>query len=173
MVAIDEQSPDIAQGVDESYEAQHGDTGPDRPDRRGDQGMMFGLRERRDRRADAAPDHARAQAHARLAAGPQGGRPARTCVPDGKSQVTVRYEVDEHGSQRPGRDRARPHLDAAPRRPRRRVADQARPARARRRADPPRDYRDLFDPARLGRKDFLYVNPTGKFVIGGPMGDTG
>ena len=35
------------------------------------------------------------------------------------------------------------------------------------------DFRDLFDPARLGAKDFLYVNPTGKFVIGGPMGDTG
>ena len=35
------------------------------------------------------------------------------------------------------------------------------------------DYRDLYDPARLGAKDFFYVNPTGKFVIGGPMGDTG
>ena len=54
--------------------------------------------------------------------------------PDGKSQVTVRYEVDEHGHSRPGRDRARPHLDAAPRRPRRRHADQARPDRARARA---------------------------------------
>ncbi|HKP09315.1 MAG TPA: methionine adenosyltransferase domain-containing protein, partial [Gaiella sp.] len=35
------------------------------------------------------------------------------------------------------------------------------------------DYRDLFDPARLAAPDFFYVNPTGKFVIGGPMGDTG
>jgi S-adenosylmethionine synthetase len=31
----------------------------------------------------------------------------------------------------------------------------------------------LFDRSRLTAKDFLYVNPTGKFVIGGPMGDTG
>jgi len=33
--------------------------------------------------------------------------------------------------------------------------------------------RDLYDERRLGEKDFVYVNPTGKFVIGGPMGDTG
>ena len=32
---------------------------------------------------------------------------------------------------------------------------------------------DLYDERRLGEKDFVYVNPTGKFVIGGPMGDTG
>ena len=35
------------------------------------------------------------------------------------------------------------------------------------------DYRELYDDSRLSAKDFLYVNPTGKFVIGGPMGDTG
>jgi S-adenosylmethionine synthetase len=34
-------------------------------------------------------------------------------------------------------------------------------------------YPCLFDRSRLTAKDFLYVNPTGKFVIGGPMGDTG
>ncbi len=32
---------------------------------------------------------------------------------------------------------------------------------------------DLYDERRLDDKDFVYVNPTGKFVIGGPMGDTG
>src|SRR5207245_9779692 len=32
---------------------------------------------------------------------------------------------------------------------------------------------DLYDEKRLQEKDFVYVNPTGKFVIGGPMGDTG
>ncbi len=42
MVAIDEQSPDIAQGVDESFEAQHGDSDPIDRIGAGDQGMMFG-----------------------------------------------------------------------------------------------------------------------------------
>src|SRR6266436_7356524 len=42
MVAIDEQSPDIAQGVDASYERQHGDHDPLDEVGAGDQGMMFG-----------------------------------------------------------------------------------------------------------------------------------
>src|SRR5207244_8249283 len=42
VVAIDEQSPDIAQGVDESYETQHGDDDPLDRAGAGDQGMMFG-----------------------------------------------------------------------------------------------------------------------------------
>ena len=63
IVALDEQSPDIAQGVDESYETQHepGDRRPARPGRRGRPGDDVRLRDERDRRADAAPDHARAQ----------------------------------------------------------------------------------------------------------------
>src|SRR5205809_5792711 len=42
VVAIDEQSPDIAQGVEESYELQHGDADPLDRVGAGDQGMMFG-----------------------------------------------------------------------------------------------------------------------------------
>ena len=92
--------------------------------------------------------------------------------PDGKAQVTVRYEVDEHGHQRPVEIERVLDLDAAPRRARRRDADQAGPDRARPAADPRRT--TLYDEQRLERRsDFVYVNPTGKFVIGGPMGDTG
>jgi S-adenosylmethionine synthetase len=93
--------------------------------------------------------------------------------PDGKAQVTVRYEVDEHGRQRPVEiervlisTQHRDGLDAE---------SLIKPDLLEHVVEPilHADHRDLFDPARLGAKDFLYVNPTGKFVIGGPMGDTG
>jgi hypothetical protein len=89
--------------------------------------------------------------------------------PDGKARVTVRYEVDEHGRAGSRRDRAHPRVDAACRRCRRetikqdvieKVLIQSRPADLRRKA--------LYED-----RDFVYVNPTGKFVIGGPMGDHG
>ena len=71
----------------------------------------------------------------------------------------------------PGRDRARPHLDAARRRHRRR-SRQIKPDLIERVLLPILP-RDLYDEARLEHKDFVYVNPTGRFVVGGPMGDTG
>jgi S-adenosylmethionine synthetase len=93
--------------------------------------------------------------------------------PDGKSQVTVRYEVDEHGVQRPVEierllisTQHREGID---------IDSLLKPDILEQVVEPilHADYRNLYDPARLGAKDFLYVNPTGKFVIGGPMGDTG
>ena len=93
--------------------------------------------------------------------------------PDGKSQVTVRYEVDEHGIQRPVEIErvliSTQHRDGLD------VETLLKPDLLEHVVEPilHADVRGLFDPARLGAKDFLYVNPTGKFVIGGPMGDTG
>ena len=93
--------------------------------------------------------------------------------PDGKAQVTVRYEVDEHGRQRPVEIErvliSTQHRDGID------VETLMKPDLLEHVVEPilHADYRDLFDPARLGAKDFFYVNPTGKFVIGGPMGDTG
>src|SRR5919106_1808589 len=93
--------------------------------------------------------------------------------PDGKSQVTVRYEVDEHGVQRPVEIErlliSTQHRDGLD------IDSLLKPDILEQVVEPilHADYRDLYAPARLGAKDFLYVNPTGKFVIGGPMGDTG
>ena len=92
--------------------------------------------------------------------------------PDGKAQVTVRYEVDE---RRAGSARSRSsailvstqHADGR----RRGDADQARPDRARPAPDPARATSTTRSASQ--ERDFVYVNPTGKFVIGGPMGDTG
>ncbi len=90
--------------------------------------------------------------------------------PDGKAQVTVRYEVDENGRQRPVEIERVLDLDAAPRRDRHRLAPEARDHRAR---PAPVLPADLFDEAILDDRDFVLVNPTGRFVLGGPGADTG
>ena len=170
VVAIDEQSPDIAQGVDTAYEVQH-DPGDDDPldlVGAGDQGMMFGFACDETEELMPLPIMLAHKLCKRLAE----VRKADELLylrPDGKAQVTVRYEVDEHGT-RAGRDRARPHLHAARGRDRRRGDDQARPVE---RVIRPVLPRSLYDEKRFEERDFVYVNPTGKFVLGGPMGDTG
>jgi S-adenosylmethionine synthetase len=172
MVAIDGQSPDIAQGVDESYEAQHGDTDPLDLLGAGDQGMMFGYATRE---TDAFMPLPITLAHllARRLAEVRKADVLPYLRPDGKTQATVRYEVDEHGIQRPVEiervlisTQHRDGLDSE---------TLMKPDLLEHVVEPilHADFRDLYDPARLGAKDFLYVNPTGKFVIGGPMGDTG
>ena len=172
MVAIDEQSPDIAQGVDESFEAQHGDTDPLDLLGAGDQGMMFGYATRETEELMPLPIMLAHKLAKRLAE----VRKADVLPylrPDGKTQVTVRYEVDEHGIQRPVEIErvliSTQHRDGLD------TETLIKPDLLEHVVEPilHSEFRSLFDPARLGAKDFLYVNPTGKFVIGGPMGDTG
>jgi S-adenosylmethionine synthetase len=172
VVAIDEQSADIKRGVDESYEAQHGDTDPLDLLGAGDQGMMFGYATRETEELMPLPIVLAHKLTKRLAE----VRKAEVLPylrPDGKSQVTVRYEVDEHGIQRPVEIErlliSTQHRDGLD------IETLLKPDLLEHVVEPilHSDFRGLFDPARLGAKDFLYVNPTGKFVIGGPMGDTG
>ena len=172
VVAIDEQSADIAQGVDESYEAQHGDTDPIDLLGAGDQGMMFGYATRETNELMPLPILVAHRLSKRLAE----VRKANVLPylrPDGKSQVTVRYEVDERGIQRPVEIErvliSTQHRDGLD------VETLMKPDLLEHVVEPilHADFRELFDPKRLGEKDFFYVNPTGKFVIGGPMGDTG
>jgi S-adenosylmethionine synthetase len=172
VVAIDEQSADIAQGVDESYEAQHGDTDPIDLLGAGDQGMMFGYATRETEELMPLPITLAHKLAKRLA------EVRKIDVlpylrPDGKTQVTVRYEVDEHGIQRPVEIErlliSTQHRDGLD------IETLLKPDLLEHVVAPilHASARGLFDPDRLGAKDFLYVNPTGKFVIGGPMGDTG
>src|SRR4051812_39604882 len=172
MVALDEQSPDIARGVDTAFEVQH-DPGDDDPLDKvgaGDQGMMFGYATNETAELMPLPIMLAHKICKRLSE----VRKAEVLPylrPDGKAQVSVRYEVDEDGRQRPvkiervlvstqhregisSEDLIKPDIIE-------RVLHPILPA-------------DLYDAKRLrGDRDFVFVNPTGKFVLGGPMGDTG
>jgi S-adenosylmethionine synthetase len=172
VVAIDEQSPDIAQGVDSSYEVQH-DPGDDDPLDRlgaGDQGMMFGYATRETPELMPLPIMLAHKICKRLAEVRKAGE-LPYLRPDGKSQVTVRYEVDEHGMQRPVEIErvlvSTQHSDGIS------SDDLIKPDIVERVLQPILPP-DLYDKKRLlGDREFVYVNPTGKFVLGGPMGDTG
>jgi S-adenosylmethionine synthetase len=171
IVAIDEQSSDIAQGVDTAYEVQH-DPGDDDPlDRTGagDQGMMFGYACRETDELMPLPIMLAHKICHRLAQ----VRKANVLPylrPDGKAQVTVRYEVDEHGRQRPVEiERV---LVSAQHREGLDVDTLLKPDIVEHVLHPIMPH-DLCDLERLGDRDFVLVNPTGRFVKGGPMGDTG
>jgi S-adenosylmethionine synthetase len=172
MVAIDEQSPDIAQGIDTSYEVQHDPGDNDPLDRigAGDQGMMFGYATDETDGLMPLPITLAHLICKRLAE----VRKADVLPylrPDGKSQVTIRYESDEHGHLRPVEivrvlisTQHRDGLDCDA---------LVKPDLAEHVLRPILPGH-LYDEKRLlGDKDFFYCNPTGKFVLGGPMGDTG
>ncbi len=171
VVAIDEQSPDIAQGVDASYEVTH-DPGDDDPLDRvgaGDQGMMFGYATRETDELMPLPIMLAHKICKRLAEVRKAGD-LPYLRPDGKAQVTVRYEVDDGGIQRPVEIErilvSTQHSDGI-------SADDLIKPDIIERVLRPILPSDLYDERRLQERDFVYVNPTGKFVTGGPMGDTG
>jgi len=162
MTALDRQSPDIAQGVDRSHE-KRGQGARDDYDEvgAGDQGMMFGYATNETPELMPAPIALAHRLARRLAEARKSGA-LPYLRPDGKTQVTVRYDGDgrpvsidkvlistQHAE---GADEKLPDALWTE------VVTAVLPA-------------DLYDPADL-RENF-YVNPTGRFVVGGPVGDTG
>src|SRR3954464_7802242 len=169
MVALDEQSPDIALGVERSYEMQRGDDDPLDQLGAGDQGMMFGYACTETEELMPLPIMLAHKIAKRLSE----VRKAQILPylrPDGKTQVTVRYEIDEHGRQRPVEvvrvlvsTQHRDGLD---------MEALVKPDLIEHVLHPILP-RDLYDEKRFDERDLVLVNPTGKFVVGGPMGDTG
>jgi S-adenosylmethionine synthetase len=90
--------------------------------------------------------------------------------PDGKAQVTIRYEVDDEGRQTPVEIErvliSTQHREGL-------SAETMKPDLAEHVLRPILPKQMYDEDKLLGDKDFFYCNPTGKFVIGGPMGDTG
>jgi len=170
IVAIDEQSPDIAQGVDASYEVQRGDDDPLDRVGAGDQGMMFGYASNETAELMPLPI---VLAH-KLAKRLSEVRKVELLPylrPDGKTQVTVRYEPDGQGHPRPVEIEriliSTQHRDGLD------IDSLLKPDLVEQVIRPILPH-DLYDERRLEHdRDFVYVNPTGKFVVGGPMGDTG
>jgi S-adenosylmethionine synthetase len=164
--AIDEQSPDIAQGVDTAYEARHDPDDEDQLDvaGAGDQGMMFGYATRETRELMPMPISLAHKLAHRLAE-VRRGDVMPYLRPDGKTQVTVRYENDRpieiekiliSTQHKPGVDSEtliKPDLWEH-------VIHPILPA-------------ELYDEKKLTDDSNFLVNPTGKFEIGGPMGDCG
>jgi S-adenosylmethionine synthetase len=170
LVAIDEQSPDIAQGVDASYENQRGEGDPLDRVGAGDQGMMFGYATSETDELMPLPIML-AHRLARRLAEVRKADVLPYLRPDGKTQVTVRYEIDEHGRQRPVEIErvlvSTQHRDGLD------VETLLKPDLIENVIEPILP-KELYDSRRLEHdRDFVYCNPTGKFVIGGPMGDSG
>ncbi len=160
MVAIDEQSPDIAQGVNAAYEKREGSSGDDLDlQGAGDQGLMFGYA--CDETADLMPlpiwlAHRLAQRLAEV-------RKANVLPylrPDGKTQVTVRYED--------GTPKAIEKIV---------ISTQHQPGLSIETLLKPDMREHVIQPLLPPELDTsnieLFVNPTGVFELGGPLADAG
>ena len=157
LTAIKEQSPDIARGVDHALEARQGTEDDELG--AGDQGMMFGYASDESDELMPMPIMLAHRVARRLAQVRKDGT-LPFLRPDGKSQVTVEYDDD-------GRPR-RVHtvLVSTQHDPDVELADLAAAVRE--------HVVEAAIPAELLDDDTKhYVNPTGRFVIGGPMGDSG
>ena len=159
LTAIDEQSADIALGVDNSLESKEGAPEAGLAIGAGDQGMMFGYA------CDETPELmplpiSLAHKMARRLTEVRKNGTLDYLRPDGKTQVTVEYDKDN----RPVRiDTVVISSQHAPEIPLEQI-----------REDLIREVALPVIPAELNKGDIrFFVNPTGRFVIGGPQGDSG
>ena len=158
LVSLDEQSPDIAQGVNEALEAREGQMDEAEAVGAGDQGMMFGYATNETEEFMPLPIALAHRLSRRLTEVRKNGT-LPYLRPDGKTQVTIAYED--------GRAVAVETIVISTQHDEEVALEQIR--------------KDLIEhvikpivPAELLQEDTkIFINPTGKFVIGGPQGDCG
>lgn len=158
LVALDEQSADIALGVDNSLEFKDGEKDSYNTNGAGDQGMMFGFACDETTELMPLPISLAHKLSKKLAEVRKNGT-LPYLRPDGKSQVTVEYDGDKPVA-----------VTAVV------VSSQHDPdvSLEKIREDIMKYVIDTVIPKELMREDTkIYVNPTGRFVVGGPQGDSG
>ena len=159
LTSIHEQSADIAMGVNESLERKQGGEGDDLTNGAGDQGMMFGYA--CDETSELMPlPISLAHKMARRLTEVRKNGTLHYLRPDGKTQVTVEYDKDN----RPVR------IDTVV------ISSQHAPevSLEQIREDLIREVALPVIPAELNKGDIrFFISPTGRFVIGGPQGDSG
>ncbi len=160
ITSIDEQSCDIAQGVDRALETRECETGVDEFDLTGagDQGMMFGYATNETPELMPLPI-ALAHQLARRLAEARKGRIVPYLRPDGKTQVTVEYENGSPLRVDTIVVSTQHHPKVALEKIRRDVLEEV--------------IKPIVPEEFLDTQTKFFVNPTGRFVIGGPQGDTG
>ncbi len=158
MIALDKQSADIALGVDQALESKKGESDPDDIGA-GDQGMMFGYAT--DETEEYMPySAALAQKLSKQLTKVRKDGTLPYLRPDGKTQVTVEYDENKvpvrldaivvSSQHAPEVTQEQIHTDI-----RKYVIDA------------------IVDPSMVDDNTKIYINPTGRFVIGGPNGDSG
>lgn len=158
LTSIDTQSPDIAMGVDQSLEAKNGETDENSLIGAGDQGMMFGFA------CDETPEYmplAISLSHKlakQLAAVRKDGT-LKYLRPDGKTQVTVEYDGDTVK-----------RIDA--------IVVSTQHDEEVKLEKLKKDIikyviRPIVPAELVDQNTRIFINPTGRFVIGGPVGDSG